>query len=117
MLEELPDDLMFRLGYRMAYGEAARLAEMATFDHGSGPDFAAGVGGEADSIEKELIRRLRSHVHPELIKPAVLDVRRVTQAALVKRPGALAGRCATLAIARPPDDAGVSGRACHGFWC
>ena len=29
MLEELPDDLMSRLGYRISYGEAARLAEMA----------------------------------------------------------------------------------------
>jgi hypothetical protein len=45
MLEELPDDMKFRLGYRIAYGEAARLAEMATFDHGSGGDFAAAVGG------------------------------------------------------------------------
>lgn len=29
MLEDLPDDLMSRLGYRIAHGEAARLAEMA----------------------------------------------------------------------------------------
>ncbi len=41
MLEELPRDLMSKMGYRVAYGEAARLAEMARFDHGWGRDFAA----------------------------------------------------------------------------
>jgi hypothetical protein len=73
MLEELPHDLKSRVGYRVAYGEAARLAEMATFDHGWGRDFAAGVGGEADAIEKEVMRRLGHGVHPELIKLAVQD--------------------------------------------
>jgi hypothetical protein len=33
-----------RVGYRIANGEAARLAEMASLDHGWGRDFAAGVG-------------------------------------------------------------------------
>jgi hypothetical protein len=33
-----------RVGYWIANGEAARLAEMASFDHGWGRDFAAGVG-------------------------------------------------------------------------
>src|SRR5215510_2636017 len=33
-----------RVGDRIANGEAARLAEMASFDHGWGRDFAAGVG-------------------------------------------------------------------------
>jgi hypothetical protein len=47
MLRELPDDLMSKMGYRLAYGEAARLAEMARFDHGWGRDFAAGVGGQS----------------------------------------------------------------------
>ena len=74
MQEELPDDLMSRLGYRIAYGEAARLAEMASFDHGWGRDFAAGVGGEADAIEEEVKRRLTSNVHPESVKLAVRDV-------------------------------------------
>ena len=74
MLEELPDDLMSRLGYRIAYGEAARLYEMSAFDHGWGRDFAAGVGGEADEIEKEVVRRLNSGIHPKLIKLAVQDV-------------------------------------------
>jgi hypothetical protein len=33
MLEELSQDLESRVGYRVAYGEAARLAKKATFDH------------------------------------------------------------------------------------
>jgi hypothetical protein len=33
-----------RVGYRIVNGEAERLAEMASFDHGRGRDFAAGVG-------------------------------------------------------------------------
>ena len=74
MLEELPHDLESRAGYRAAYGEAARLAEMAPFDHGWGRDFAAGVGGEADDIEKEVLRRLGTGVHPDLVRLAVQDV-------------------------------------------
>jgi hypothetical protein len=73
MLEELPRDLEARVGYRIAYGEAARLAEMATFDHGWGRDFAAGVGGKADAIAKEVMRRGGHGIHPELIKLAVQD--------------------------------------------
>jgi hypothetical protein len=65
---------MSRLGYRIAFGEAPRLAEMATFDHGWGRDFAAGVGGDADAIEKEVIRRLGDGIHAELVKLAVQDV-------------------------------------------
>jgi hypothetical protein len=52
MLEELPRDLMSKLGYRIAYGEAARLAEMARIDHGWGRDFAAGIGGEVEWIDR-----------------------------------------------------------------
>jgi hypothetical protein len=33
-----------RVGDRIANGEAAQLAEIASFDHGWGRDFAAGVG-------------------------------------------------------------------------
>ena len=51
MFEDLPGNLESRVRYRVAYGEAARLAEMATFDHGWSRDFAAGVGGEADTID------------------------------------------------------------------
>jgi hypothetical protein len=73
MLRELPDELMSKMGYRLAYGEAARLAEMATFDHGWGRDFAAQVGGEAEAIEKEVMQRVGHQIHPELIKLAVRD--------------------------------------------
>jgi hypothetical protein len=38
MLEDLPRDLRSKMDYRIAYGEAARLAEMAT----SGADNAGG---------------------------------------------------------------------------
>jgi hypothetical protein len=46
---------------------------MATFDHGWGRDFAAGVGDEADDIEKEIMRRVGHRIRPELIKLAVQD--------------------------------------------
>jgi hypothetical protein len=32
-----------------------------------------GVGGEADAIEKEVIRRCSQGIHSELIKPMVQD--------------------------------------------
>ncbi len=41
-MNELPDDLESKLGYRIAYGEAAPLAEMARFEHGWGKVFAEG---------------------------------------------------------------------------
>ena len=49
-MEDLLDDLQARLTYRIAYGEAARLVEIARFDHGYGRDFAAGVGDQAAVI-------------------------------------------------------------------
>jgi hypothetical protein len=73
MLEDLLHDLMSKLGYRIAYGEAARLVEIARFDHGWGRDFAAGIGGEADAIEKEVMRRVGPKTHPEIVKLAVKD--------------------------------------------
>jgi hypothetical protein len=73
MLRELPDDLISKMGYRLAYGEAARQAEIATFDHGWGRDFAAQVGGEAEAIVREVMRRISHTMHPELIKLAVQD--------------------------------------------
>jgi hypothetical protein len=73
MLEELPDELMSRLGHRIAYGEAARLAETATFDHGWARDFAAGIGGDADAIEPEVVRRLGPGIRPDLAKLPVQD--------------------------------------------
>jgi hypothetical protein len=70
MLEEVPRDLESSVGY----GEAARLAEMATFDHGWGRDFVAGVGGEADAIEREVLRHLGPGVHLDRVRLAVQDV-------------------------------------------
>jgi hypothetical protein len=67
-------DLESQIGYRIAYGEAARLAEMASFDHGWGRDFAAGVGGEADAIGREVLRRVGPGISPELVKLAIQDV-------------------------------------------
>jgi hypothetical protein len=72
-MHELPDDLESRLGYRLAYGEAARLAEMARFDHGWGRDFAAGIGDQADAIEREVQRRLGPEISRDLVAMAVSD--------------------------------------------
>jgi hypothetical protein len=44
-LLDFPEDLGSRLGDRIADREAPRLAEMATFAHRWGQDFAAGVTG------------------------------------------------------------------------
>jgi hypothetical protein len=73
-MNDLPHDLESRISYRLAYGEAARLAEMSRFDHGWGRDLAAGVGGEAGAIEREILRRVGTGVPPELVKLAVQDV-------------------------------------------
>ena len=75
IIDGLLNDQASRIGYRMAYGEAARLAEISRFDHGWGRDFAAGVSGEADSIEREVQRRVGPGVAPELITMAVVDVK------------------------------------------
>jgi hypothetical protein len=73
-MDDIPHDLESRIGYRTAYGEAARLFEMARFDHGWGRDFAAGLGGEADAIEREVVRRVGPGVATELVKLAIQDV-------------------------------------------
>ncbi len=72
-MDALPDDLSSRVGYRMAYGEAARLAEMADFDHGWGRDFAAQVGGAPEAIEREVLHRVGPQVAPEVVRLAVED--------------------------------------------
>jgi hypothetical protein len=46
---------------------------VARFDRWWGRDFAAGVGGEFDAIEREVLRRISHTIHPELIKLAVRD--------------------------------------------
>lgn len=73
-MDELPDDLTYRIGYRIAYGEAARLAEIARFDHGWGRDFAAGTGGEAEAIAREVRRRIGPAVPADVVKMAIDDV-------------------------------------------
>jgi hypothetical protein len=46
---------------------------MASFDHGWGRAFAADVGGEADAIEKEVLRRVDHGIHRELIERVIRD--------------------------------------------
>jgi hypothetical protein len=47
---------------------------MVRFAHGWGRDFADQVGGEADAIEREDMRRISHTIRPELVKLAVQDV-------------------------------------------
>lgn len=72
-MDNLHDDLGSRLAYRIAYGEAARLLEIARFDHGWGRDFAAGVGDESDAIAREVRRRVGPSIGEEWIRLAVED--------------------------------------------
>ena len=72
-MDDLPDDFQSRLAYRIAYGEAARLAEIARFDHGDGRDFAARVGDQAVAIQQEVMRRVGPGVDPEVVRLAVGD--------------------------------------------
>jgi hypothetical protein len=61
------------LQYRIAYGEAARLAEIARFDHAFGRDAAADVGGAPEAIGIEVARRLGPAAVAEVIALAVVD--------------------------------------------
>jgi hypothetical protein len=72
-MDDLPDEPMSWIYYRIAYGEAARLAEITRFDHAFGKDAAAGLGPEAEAIEREVIRRMGPKIDPELVKLAVAD--------------------------------------------
>jgi len=72
-MDDLPDNFQSRLAYRIAYGEAARLAEIARFDHGYGRDFAARVGDQAGAIQQEVMRRVGPGVDPEVVRLAVED--------------------------------------------
>jgi len=51
------------------------LAEPGRFDYASGTDLAAGIGGDTEKIQAEVVCRLRPGIDPELIKMAVEDVR------------------------------------------
>jgi hypothetical protein len=59
--------------YRRAYGEAARLVEIARFDHCFGRDFAAGIGGKVEAIEAEAARRMGPRAGCELVTLAIRD--------------------------------------------
>jgi hypothetical protein len=72
-MSDLLHDLESCLQYRIAYGEAARLAEIARFDHAFGRDAAANVGGAIEAIRVEVARRLGPAAVPEVVALAVDD--------------------------------------------
>ena len=73
LVEELPRDMQCRPGYRIAYGEAAPRRDGPVRPWvGSG---LCGQVGEAEAIEREVIRRVSHTIHPELVKLAVADAR------------------------------------------
>jgi hypothetical protein len=72
-MSELLHDLESCLQYRIAYGEAARLAEIARFDHAFGRDAAAEVGGAIEAIRAEVARRLGPIAVAEVVALAVDD--------------------------------------------
>ena len=59
--------------YRRAYGEAARLVEIARFDHCFGRDFAAGIGGNVEAIRAEVRRRMGSAADRQTVDLAIVD--------------------------------------------
>ncbi len=59
--------------YRRAYGEAARLVEIARFDHCFGRDFAAGIGGNVEAIRAEVRRRMGSAADRQTVELAIAD--------------------------------------------
>jgi hypothetical protein len=65
-------DPMLCIRYRIAYGEAARLAEMARFDHSWGRDFAARVENQGERILAEVLRRIGDH-YLDVVKEGVED--------------------------------------------
>ena len=58
--------------YRIAEGEAARLIEMARYDHAWGRDFATRIESQADKILAEIISRI-GHRDLDVVKEAVED--------------------------------------------
>ena len=72
-MDDLPDDFRSRLRHRIAYGEAARLAENARFDHAYGRDAAARIGGHVEAIGRAVMRRMGPEIDPELVELAVED--------------------------------------------
>ena len=72
-MSDLLHNLESCLQYRIAYGEAARLAEIARFDHAFGRDAAARIGDEIDAIRNEVVHRIGPGAVAEVIKLAVDD--------------------------------------------
>jgi hypothetical protein len=68
-----PNDLERAAIYRRAYGEAARLIEIARFDHCFGRDFAAGIGGNVEAIGGEVHRRMGFETDPPVVELAIKD--------------------------------------------
>jgi hypothetical protein len=68
-----PTDMRSASLYRRTYGEAARLVEVARFDHAFGRDFAAGIGGHAEAILAEVKRRVGPEADPETVQLAIED--------------------------------------------
>jgi hypothetical protein len=68
-----PIDVGSAMAYRRAYGEAARLIEIARFDHCFGRDFAAGLGGRVEAIHNEVRRRMGPKADHETVDLAVHD--------------------------------------------
>jgi hypothetical protein len=68
-----PSDPEVASSYRRAYGEAARLVEIARFDHCFGRDFAAGIGGHVEAIQAEVARRMGTRATPAAVQLAIQD--------------------------------------------
>ncbi len=69
-----PTDPRAAITYRRAYGEAARLVEIARFDHCFGRDFAAGIGGNVEAIRAEVRRRMGPAADRQTVELAIADV-------------------------------------------
>jgi hypothetical protein len=65
-------DPMSCIRYRIAYGEAARLIEMARFDHVWGLEFAARLENHHEKILAEVISRIGDH-GLDVVKEGVED--------------------------------------------
>jgi hypothetical protein len=65
-------DPMSCIRYRIAYGEADRLIEMARYDHAWGRDFAARVENQGEKILAEVLRRMGDH-DVDVVKEGVKD--------------------------------------------
>jgi hypothetical protein len=66
------NDPMSCIRYRIAYGEAAQLVEMAKYDHAWGRDFAARIENQGEKILAEVLRRIGDR-DLEAVKEGVED--------------------------------------------